>query len=174
MKKPQALREYLLKSLPDLPIDQDRLRIVADQGSMQCLLTSGYSFEMSYKLEILLTECVIEPEVIALVIFTWLKEQQSELMANHAKSKEAITFETEIIDNEKSDIYFSINLSERIIVEKNDDGQLSISYPDEPTYTAFEDASNVQVIRGDEVLFEFTTIEKQGWSLDMPFPGRNP
>ena len=73
MKKPQALREYLLKSLPDLPIDQDRLRIIADQGSMQCLLTSGYSFEMSYKLEILLTECVIEPEVIALVIFTWLK-----------------------------------------------------------------------------------------------------
>ncbi|MDM1784267.1 phage tail protein [Acinetobacter bereziniae] len=174
MKKPQALREYLLKSLPDLPTDQDRLRIVADQGSMQSLITAGYSFEMSYKLEILLTECVIEPEVIALVIFTWLKEQQSELMANHAKSKEAITFESEIIDNEKSDIYFSINLTERVIVSKTETGQLEISYPDEPKYTDYGEPTNVQVIANGDILFEFTTIEKQGCSLDMPFTGRNP
>ena len=174
MKKPQLLREYLLKALPDLPTDQDRLRIVADQGSMQSLLTTGYSFEMSYKLEILLTECVIEPEVIALVIFTWLREHQSEFMANHAKSKEAITFESEIIDNEKSDIYFSVNLSERIIVKKTEDDQLEISYPDEPQYTEFSDATNVQVIKNGEILFEFMTVDKSGWSLDMPFTGRNP
>ena len=174
MKKPQLLREYLLKALPELPTDQDRLRIVADQGSMQCLLTAGYSFEMSYKLEILFTYCVIEPEVIAMVIFTWLKEHQSELMANHAKSKEAITFESEIIDNEKSDIYFSINLTERVIVEKNDNGQLVLSYPTEPQYTEFADATNVQVIKNGEILFEFRAVPKQGWSLDMPFTGKNP
>lgn len=174
MKRPQALRDYLLKALPELPTDQDRLRIVADQGSMQCLMTAGFSFEMSYKLEILLTECTTEPEVIALVIFTWLQHHQSELMVNHSKSKEAITFESEIIDNEKSDIYFSIDLKERVIVEKNADGKLELSYPDEPQYTEFGEPTNVQVVKDGDILFEFMTIEKNGWSLDMPFPGKNP
>lgn len=174
MNKPKLLREYILNALPDLPQDQDRLTIVADQGSMRSLMTGSFSFEMSYKLEILITECVIEPEIIALVLFTWIQQHQSELMTNHEKSKQAITFESEIIDNTKSDIYFSIPLTERIIVKKNDDGKLELSYPEEPQYTEFLPMTNFEVIKNGEVLASWQSVEKQGWSLDMPFPGKNP
>ena len=47
MKKPHALREYLLNAIPDLPQDPDRLLIFANDGKLMSTAANGYSFEMA-------------------------------------------------------------------------------------------------------------------------------
>ncbi|MDC4839534.1 phage tail protein [Acinetobacter baumannii] len=175
MKKPHHLREYLLKAIPDLSPDQDRLLIFANQGSLRSTMAGGFSFEQSYTLDVIITDYAGDIDVIGVVLFTWIAEHQSELMANHEKGKQAITFEAELIDNSKYDINFQIPLTERVIVKKNAEGKLELSYPAEPQYTQFEQPTNVTLTdsSGHE-LASWTTPEKEGWSMAFAPPGKNP
>ena len=175
MKKPHLLREYLLNAIPDLSPDQDRLLIFTNNGTLCSTMATGYSFEMSYILDLTITDYAGDIDVIGVVLFTWLAQNQSELMANFKKGKEAITFEAELIDNSKYDINFKIPLTERVVVKKNSDDKLELSYPGEPQYTALEPATDFTVLDPTgNVLASWTTTEKEGWSLDMPPTGRNP
>lgn len=175
MKKPNQLREYLLKSLPELSPDQDRLLIFTTNGTLCSTMAAGFSFEMSYTLDLIITDYAGDVDTIGVVLFTWLAEHQSELMANLNKAKQAIQFEAEMIDNSKYDISFKIPLTERVIVKKNAKGQLELSYPPEPQYTEFAPPVVISVLDpSDNELTSMTTTEKQGWSLDMPPTGRNP
>ncbi|OTG65928.1 phage tail protein [Acinetobacter silvestris] len=175
MKKPNHLREYLLTAIPDLSPDQDRLLIFTNNGNLRSTMASGYSFEMSYILDLTITDYSGDVDVIGVVLFTWIAEHQSELMANVEKSKKAITFEAELIDNSKYDINFQIPLTERVIVKKNDEGKLELSYPSEPQYTPFDPPTEFTILdsSGNE-LTSWTTADKLGWSLDMPPTGKNP
>lgn len=175
MKKPHHLREYLLKAIPDLSPDQDRLLIFTNNGTLCSTLATSYSFEMKYTLDMTITDYAGDVDIIGVVLFTWIAEYQSELMANLGKGKEAITFEAELIDNSKYDINFKIPLTERVIVNQNDEGKLVLSYPSEPQYTNFESATEFSVLDpAGNTLAAWTTVEKEGWSLDMPVTGKNP
>lgn len=175
MKKPDHLRTYLLNTIPDLSQDQDRLLIFTNNGTLRSTMASGYSFEMAYTLDLTITDYAGDVDVIGVVLFTWIAEHQSELMANHEKGKQAITFEAELIDNSKYDINFQIPLTERVVVKKNDDGKLELSYPGEPQYSKFDPPKIISVMDPTGIeLTTLTTVEKQGWSLDMPPTGKNP
>lgn len=175
MKKPNHLREYLLNAIPDLSPDQDRLLIFANQGSLRSTMAGGFSFEQSYTLDVIITDYAGDIDVIGVVLFTWIAEHQSELMANHEKGKQAITFEAELIDNSKYDINFQIPLTERVIVKKNAEGKLEISYPAETQYTQFEKPTNVTLTDSSgQELASWTTAEKEGFSMAFMPPGRNP
>ena len=175
MKKPHALREYLLNAIPDLPKDQDRLLIFANDGKLMSTAATGYSFEMSYTLDLIITDYAGDVDVFGIVLFTWIIDNQSELMANLNKAKDSISFEAELIDNTKYDLHFKIPLTERVIVKKNAEGKFEMSYPPEPQYTEFETPTDFELIDKDGTpLASWTTANKQGRSLDMPFPGKNP
>lgn len=174
MKKPQALREYILNALPDLPQDQDRLLIFANEGKLRSTFAPGFSFEMSYVLDLIITDYSGDPEIFGIVIFSWLMDNQPELLAN-IKNTEGIHFEAELIDNGKYDLNFKIPLSERVIVKKNPEGKFELSYPAEPTYTEFEKPVDFELIDKDGgVLAKWKTVASEGRSLDMPLPGKNP
>lgn len=175
MKKPNQLREYLLNAIPDLRPNQDRLLIFVNNGSLQSTMVSGFSFEMSYTLDVDISDYAGDVDVIGVVLFTWIAENQPELMANHEEGKQAITFEAELIDNSKYDIIFQIQLTERVVVKKNAEGKLEMSYPAEPQYTQFEQPTNVTLTdsSGHE-LASWTTPEKEGWSMAFTPPGKNP
>lgn len=174
MKKPHALRQYLLNSIPDLAINQDRLLIFANDGKLMSTLANGYSFEMSYNLDLIITDYAGDVDLFGVVLFTWIMDNQSELMANLDKVKESITFEAELVDNSKYDLNFKIPLTERVIVKKNDNGQFQLSYPSEPQYTEFESPTDFEIIDKDgSVLAAWTTADVQGRSLDMPPPGKS-
>ncbi|ENU11090.1 phage tail protein [Acinetobacter calcoaceticus] len=175
MKKPHALREYLLNAIPDLPQDPDRLLIFANDGKLTSTAANGYSFEMAYTLDMIITDYAGDVDVFGIVLFTWIQDNQSELMANLTKAKEAITFEAELIDNSKYDLHFKIPLTERVIVKKNDEGKFEISYPTEPQYTEFGPPTDFELIDKDgSTLATWRTADMQGRSLDMPFPGKSP
>ncbi|MDR8257764.1 phage tail protein, partial [Acinetobacter baumannii] len=82
MKKPHALREYLLNAIPDLPQDPDRLLIFANDGKLMSTAANGYSFEMAYTLDMIITDYAGDVDVFGVVLFTWIMDNQSELMAN--------------------------------------------------------------------------------------------
>lgn len=175
MKKPDHLRNYLLHALPDLSPNQDRLLIFTNNGTLRSTMANSYSFEMAYTLDLTITDYAGDVDVIGVVLFTWIAENQSELMANFDKQKQAITFETELIDNSKYDINFQIPLTERVIVKKNEQGQLELTYPGEPQYSSLEPSTNITLTDSTGIeLASWTTPEKQGWSLDMPYTGKNP
>ena len=175
MKKPHALREYLLNALPDLQLNQDRLLIFANDGKLMSTLANGYSFEISYTLDLILTDYAGDVDLFGVILFTWIMDHQSELMANLNKAKESITFEAELIDNSKYDLNFKIPLTERVIVKKNNAGKFEISYPSEPQYTEFEPQTDFELIdRDGTTLAAWKTVNSQGRSLDMPLPGKNP
>lgn len=175
MKKPNLLREYLLEAIPDLSPDQDRLLIFANNGTLRSTMVSGYSFEMAYTLDLIITDYAGDVDTIGLVLFTWIAKNQPELMANHEKGKQAISFEAELLDNSKYDLNFKVPLTERVVVKKLENGKLEISYPGEPQYTEFGQKQTISI--RDPLDNELTTItpaDKKGWSLDMPPTGKNP
>ncbi|MGQ0519008.1 phage tail protein, partial [Bacillus sp. D-CC] len=77
----------------------DRLLIFANDGKLMSTAANGYSFEMAYTLDMIITDYAGDVDVFGVVLFTWIMDNQSELMANLDKVKEAITFEAELIDN---------------------------------------------------------------------------
>ncbi|MCX2582015.1 phage tail protein, partial [Klebsiella pneumoniae] len=87
MKKPHALREYLLNAIPALPQDPDRLLIFANEGKLMSTAANGYSFEMAYTLDMIITDYAGDVDVFGVVLFTWIMDNQSELMANLDKVK---------------------------------------------------------------------------------------
>ena len=50
------------------------------------------------------------------------------------KSKDAFKFETVVLDNGTVDLALTLPLTERVIVKRNDDGTLNVSFPDEPQH----------------------------------------
>ncbi|MGQ0439801.1 phage tail protein, partial [Bacillus sp. B-TM1] len=53
---------------------------------------------MAYTLDMIITDYAGDVDVFGVVLFTWIMDNQSELMANLDKVKEAITFEAVLIN----------------------------------------------------------------------------
>ncbi|MFA9487178.1 MULTISPECIES: phage tail protein [unclassified Moraxella] len=170
MKKPNQLRTHLLASLPELAKNPDRLLIFVDEGRMVNTLANGLSFEYRYTLNVIITDFSEDMAAVAVALYAWLREHQSELMANLDKAKDGVKFVADILDNRKVDLSITLPLTERVIV-KETDGKAVISYPPEPTYTRPEMAKTVQLIDANDgvVLGEFPTgMPEEKWLLTMP------
>ncbi|WP_432481598.1 phage tail protein [Moraxella sp. ZY200743] len=170
MKKPNQLRTHLLASLPELAKNPDRLLIFVDEGRMVNTLANGLSFEYRYTLNIIITDFSEDMAAVAVALYAWLREHQSELMANLDKAKDGVKFVADILDNRKVDLSITLPLTERVIV-KETDGKAVISYPPEPSYTRPETAKTVRLIDANDgvVLGEFPTgMPEEKWLLTMP------
>ncbi|MFA9487158.1 phage tail protein [Moraxella haemolytica] len=170
MKKPDLLRRHLLSSISALAKNPDRLLIYVDEGRMVNTLANGLSFEYRYTLNIIITDFSEDMAVVAVALYAWLRDHQSELMANTDKAKDGITFVADILDNRKVDLSITLPLTERVIV-KEVDGRVVIDYPPEPTYTRPTVSQKVQLIdaKNDVVLCEFPTgMPEEKWMLEMP------
>lgn len=134
MKKPDSLRTYLLAAVKELQRDPERMLIFTDKGNVRCTGASGLSFEYVYDLNFILTEYAGELDAVMIPLFDWVRVNQSELLMNLDKNKEAFKFETVILNNNTVDLSLTFRLTERVIVERQDDGTLKTSFPDEPQY----------------------------------------
>ncbi len=65
-------------------------------------------------------------------LFAWILVNQRELMENVDRSKTAVAFEADVLDNSKVDLSIKLPLTERVIVKRQDDGNLVVSHPPEP------------------------------------------
>jgi len=159
MKKPDSLRSHILAAVKELQRDPERMLIFTDKGNVRCTGVSGLSFEYVYDLNFILTEYAGDLDAVMIPLLDWVRVNQSELLINLDKNKEAFKFETVILNNDTVDLSLTFPVTERVIVKRQDDGKLNISFPDEPQYETALDSQQMQLIDNQtgEVLAEWTS-----------------
>ena len=159
MKKPDSLRTHLLAAIKELQRDPERMLIFTDKGNVRCTGASGLSFEYVYDLNFILTEYAGELDAVMIPLLDWVRINQSELIMNLEKSKEAFKFETVILNNNTVDLSLTFPLTERVIVKRKDDGTLDVTFPEEPQYQDLLDTRSMQLIdrKTGEVLAAWTS-----------------
>jgi hypothetical protein len=168
MNKPQSLRDHLLGAITELRHDPERLLVFIDQGSIRSTAAAGLSFEYSYSLQIILTDFAGSPDAVVVPLLAWLMVNQSELLTNLELAKDSIKFEVDILDNSKVDMALTLPLTERVLVKRQENGQLLITHLAEPQYTAQLESQTYQLTAGGEVLAEWTSAAPTGLVLDSP------
>lgn len=134
MKKLESLRTHMLNAVKELQRDPERMLIFTEKGNVRCTLANGLSFEYVYDLNLILTEYAGDLDAVMIPLLDWVRVNQHELLVNLEKSKDAFKFETVVLDNGTVDLALTLPLTERVIVKRNDDGTLNVSFPDEPQY----------------------------------------
>ena len=159
MKKPDSLRSHILAAVKELQRDPERMLIFTDKGNVRCTGASGLSFEYVYDLNFILTEYSGELDAVMIPLLDWVRVNQSELIMNLDKSKEAFKFETVILNNNTVDLSLTFPLTERVIVKRKDDGTLDVTFPQEPQYEEVLDPRPMQLIdrKTGEVLAVWTS-----------------
>ena len=159
MKKPDSLRSHILAAVKELQRDPERMLIFTDKGNVRCTGASGLSFEYVYDLNFILTEYTGELDAVMIPLLDWVRVNQSELIMNLDKSKEAFKFETVILNNNTVDLSLTFPLTERVIVKRKDDGTLDVTFPEEPQYEEVLDPRPMQLIdpKTGEVLAAWTS-----------------
>lgn len=135
MKKPNNLRDYLVSHLKFLQDNPDKLSMHIESGRYRSTLANGYGMESISPVKFIIQDFTGDADLIAFLLFQWLRVNQSELLANLNKNKTALKFEAEFLDNDKVDVMFEFELTERVIIQKQDNGSFNFSYPDEPQYS---------------------------------------
>ncbi|NUT88897.1 phage tail protein [Pseudomonas corrugata] len=136
MNKPESLRAHLLATVAELKHNPDRLLIFIDNGKIRCTAAASLSFEYSFDLQVILTDFAGHPDTVMLPLLGWVSVNQSELLENLNKSADGIRFEADLLDSSKVDLSLALPLTERVVVEKNDDGKTTIRHPGEPQRVA--------------------------------------
>ena len=174
MKKPMSLRKYLVENIAFLRDNPDKLKIHIVEGGYRSRFTKGYSFESICPVRFVIEDFTDEPDIIAHLLFQWIRINQSELMTNIEKEKPTFKFEAEIIDNDKTDVLFELELTERVIIKENDQGTFFFDYPDEPQYTAVQPSTLCELFddHGNLVATWQSPESKNTVALEMPLPGK--
>jgi hypothetical protein len=136
MNKPENLRAHLLATVAELKHNPDRLLIFIDNGKIRCTAAHTLSFEYSFDLQVILTDFAGHPDSVMLPLLGWVSVHQSELLENLSKASEGIQFEADILDNSKVDMSLTLPLTERVVVDKDDQDNTTICHPGEPESAA--------------------------------------
>ena len=159
MKKPDSLRAHILDAVKELQRDPERMLIFTDKGNIRCTGAKGLSFEYVYDLNFILTDYAGELDAVMIPLLDWVRINQSELLMNLEKSKDAFKFETVILNNGTVDLSLTLPLTERVIVKRQDNGTLDITFPQEPQYEEPLDPQPMQLIDSNtgEILAQWTS-----------------
>lgn len=157
MYKPNSVRRHLTDALADLKRNPDKLLVFADQGNVVASATESLSFEYRYKLNIIITDYSGDGDAVMVPLIAWIKVHQIELLANEDKRKTGIGFEVDFNNHETIDISITVELTERVIVKRGEQGRLDIKHLAEPKMTPPFADQFWRLYAGDTMLAEWHT-----------------
>jgi len=129
MNKAKSLRTALMAAIPELRNEPARLKLWVENGAVRARGTASHGFAMQYPLSVLIEEAKTDIAIIALAITRWLRVNQPDLLAPNGDS---FQFESDILDLKTADILFTIQLTENITVDPQEDGSWTVTYLEEP------------------------------------------
>lgn len=132
MLKPDSLRAALTAAIADLRTDPKRLSMFIDKGSLRATAAPGLSFEYRYTLQLLLLDFAGHPDQVMVPLIAWLFVHQNELLANPDKSRDGIGFKAELLDSGRVDLEIELALTERVRVQRRQDGGFDVTHLPEP------------------------------------------
>ena len=161
MQKIDSLRDAILKALPELRRDRDRIKIWVERGSAKATQTPDQSFAFGFQLNVLIVEMRSDIAVLAHAVFHWLRANQPELIVPGAQG---FTFDADYLDNRCADVELQLQLDQAVKVTKNAEGKFDLDYRAEPD-PLFDDAL---AIVGDDA------VTLTGFEADEDLPPWNP
>lgn len=134
MRKPDQIRKIITDSNPDFKKNPDKLLIFVDNGELIATGATSLSHEYRYILNIIITDYADDIAKINVPLLAYLKINQPEIFHNPNRRENTFTFEVDHINHTTRDISIKIKLTERVIVQTDENGNANIKYADEPTY----------------------------------------
>ncbi|ELV2766862.1 phage tail protein [Enterobacter cloacae] len=131
MHKLKSLRQALIDAVPQLRANPERLRMSVGSGNIDARLAASLSFEKQYELKANVSGFSGDSEGIFVPVLAWLRENQPDIFTLDEGRKKGYLFQVVFNDDETSDISFSLQLTERILVSENE-GTLLATYSPEP------------------------------------------
>lgn len=151
MIKPDSLRAHLTAALPELIRDPDKLLVFIDSGSLVGTYAAGLSFEYRYTLNLILTDYAGHPDAVAVPLLIWIAQHQPELLAN-TSLRGQITFEADLLANDKVDLDIKIPLTERVGVHAREAGGYDVEHYPEPQLEPYLEAEHWEVYLKGELI----------------------
>ncbi len=150
MKKPASLRAHLLAACPSLNNNGDRLLLFVEAGHLVSTNAPGLSFQYQYELTVILTDFGGAPESVMVPLLQWITRHQPELLA-HPSTRGQIAFAADILAGDLVDLELKLQLSERVTVTREADGNLALQFRTEPpTDHGHEDTLRGGTVNGPE------------------------
>lgn len=127
MNKLQDLRSQLLTFVEGLDKSPESLLTFADKGKIVCNSIT-LSFEYQYTANVILTDFAGDTDKVMVIVLAWYQQhQQDKCFPTN------IEFEADILNNKTVDLSLKLELTERVVVTKNVQGQIvSLIHPPEP------------------------------------------
>ncbi|WP_419720107.1 phage tail protein [Pantoea anthophila] len=93
-----------------------------NSGRIVSTLDSSLSFAYQYRLNIIITDYAGNIDLMIVPLLSWLRTNEPDIMATGEKRRTGFTFQADVISDTASDISIEMQLSERVIVKRADDG----------------------------------------------------
>ena len=133
MEKPNSLRAEIIKHLPELAENPDKLTMFISNGRIIAhKATLGHTTE--FTLTILITDFTGDQNILRTVIIYWLQANQPDILQPGQTPNDAITFDADILSNDSVDLLIQLKLSERTTALIDDEHKIHISHPAEPQH----------------------------------------
>lgn len=133
MRKPNLLREILVRFAPYFKENPDLLEVYVTSGHIESTGTQSVSYLNDYEINVFAMDFAGDLRHLILAILTWAKLHQPDLLFNPDKRKAGIRYDADILDSEKIDVLFVIKATERVIVTF-DDNKIVFDHPLEPAF----------------------------------------
>lgn len=132
MLKPGHLRNHLTEANEALRRNPDRMQVFADRGRVVSTGASSLSFEYQYTLNIIVTDYSGHADAIIVPLLAWVRVNQPDLMLNDEKRKNGMRFDVEFLNQQSVDLSIELDLTERVVVQRDDNGRLAAAHLGEP------------------------------------------
>lgn len=130
MQKASNLRDYLAARVTGLKKHPEKFHVFIEKGSIRCRPV-GNSFRYHYTVSLLIEDFTEHVDHVAIPLLQWVAVNQFDLLQNPEKQENGITFEAELLDNNKADLMITLPLTESVRVEQVDN-KLQATHLEEP------------------------------------------
>jgi hypothetical protein len=146
MRKPDSLREWLLRSVPGLDAQPERLHLFVEEGRVHCVPGKTLSYQYVYQLVLILEDFGADSHALIVPILAWLAQHQPDLL--HERGDEGLPISQDILDNKTADFEMRLDLKERVIVTPTVAGGWAVEYAADPQIIdTFEGADGARLWR---------------------------
>ena len=137
MRKANSLRDWLLRSVPDLAAERERLHVYLSEGSIDFSRSepANLSFGYNYRLDLVIERFSGSLDTLFVPLIIWLSRHEPQVIDKNPKG---LRFEVDQLDNQRADITIAIAIKEPVIVSADPDtqGGFLAEHPEQKAFPA--------------------------------------
>lgn len=141
MQSLQALRDYIVRCVPFLRENPEKLSVFAKDGQIFCSGNGSLSHQPEYMAHVFVEDWAGDLSSILIPVLHWIRTFSPELMM-HGRGD--VKFDAELTSRSTADIKISFKISDSVIVSKTSENAWSVRYP-QKRVTPFESTTSEEL-----------------------------